>query len=108
MDPALTSELEKDLVVSFARGGKKVSLISGKLTWCSFKCFKPIVGIFIHPQFFMCNWENEIEMEISTFFSFTEKPGFQLCGVYGEVWKTCEWGTSNGSNDWASKIIELY
>lgn len=55
MDPALTSELEKDLVVSFARGGKKVSLISGKLTWCSFKCFKAIVGIFIHPQFFMCN-----------------------------------------------------
>lgn len=73
MDPALTSELEKDLVVSFARGGKKVSLISGKLTWCSFKCFKPIVGIFIHPQFFMCNWENEIEMEISTFFFFYRK-----------------------------------
>lgn len=25
MDPALTSELEKDLIVSFARGGKKVN-----------------------------------------------------------------------------------
>lgn len=24
MEPALTSELEKDLIVSFARGGKKV------------------------------------------------------------------------------------
>lgn len=33
MDPTLTSELEKDLIVSFARGGKKVS---GIVHWNGF------------------------------------------------------------------------
>lgn len=78
MDPALTSELEKDLFVSFTRGGKKVSNIYR---------YKSI-------DFFLSKFSKNLlkTTDIFTFFStfgiHIEKSSIQFCGIYGKMRET--------------------
>lgn len=77
MEPALTADLEKDLIVSFARGGKKVCCeLFHSLENNQFESKNVEMKYCWHNVFFF------------SFFGFiTEKSSVQFCGFYGKMWE---------------------